>query len=244
MREHAFLLALVFAAGALYLFMIQGTKYWLRRRLSHKVSQRKCACLTFDDGPHPVLTPMVLDLLERAGVRATFFVVGRKAEKDAALIARIARAGHEVGEHGYSHLHAWLTNPIRLASDLWKCSRAMRAFHLDSRPVLFRPPHGKLSFMTWLYVIIRGRRLAFWNTDPKDYASKSGTEVAQYVTDRIENGAVVLLHDGNGNMEEDMKNYVTAKALALILRDAAARNIRFLPLGEALGLRRTKRVQL
>lgn len=232
-------IAAFFAAAAAYAYLIHGVKVSLRRQLPRDVARSGCACLTFDDGPHPELTPIVLDLLARHQVRATFFVVGQRAEQYPELIARLVREGHEVGEHGYSHLHAWFTSPVRLARDLWRCARVTRALGLEQKPVLFRPPHGKLSLMTWLYVILCARHLAFWSVDPRDYAQTEGAETARQVKAQMAPGAVVLLHDGNPVKNEATQQFVTAEALELILRDAAGGNVRLAPLGEALGIRRT-----
>lgn len=237
MTGYTALAVMVVTALFLYAFMIQGTKRMLRKRMSARVRESRCACLTFDDGPHPEQTPIILDLLRQAGVRATFFVVGVKAEQHRALLERIRREGHEIGEHGYSHLHAWLTNPLRLVRDLWRCAAVTASFGVPSGPVLFRPPHGKLSFMTWVYVIARNRRLAFWNIDPKDYAQDAASAVSDHVAAHLAEGAVVLLHDGSERRESGRSGFVTAGAVEVILRDAAARNIRLVPMGEALGLR-------
>jgi len=100
--------------------------------------------------------------------------------------------------------------------------------------MLFRPPHGKLSLVTFAHIWWRGRTLAFWTIDPRDYAQKNPIDVAQYVGERLAPGGVVLLHDGVANREPGSGEFVTAKALDDILAAAATKSIPLVPLGQAL----------
>lgn len=239
-----YVITMILILGVLYAFLIQGTKCFLRKRLGIEVARHRYACLTFDDGPHDELTPLILKRLDQANIKATFFVLGCHAEAHPEWVERIICAGHEVGEHGYSHYHAWKTSPVRLVRDLWRCARFFERFRRGPAPVLFRPPRGKLSLMTWLYVIAHGRRLAFWNVDPKDYAQDTGMAVASHVIEHLGPGSVILLHDGVGNRERDTGLFVTLQALDAIIEAAAINKIRFATLGEALGQYERKGVSI
>lgn len=103
-----------------------------------------CLALTFDDGPDPYYTPKLLDLLKKHGVKATFFVVGRKAERYPDIVRRMVEEGHEVGIHNYRHISNWLVPPFWLD---WGVRRAAAAIEraTGQRPIYYRPPWGILT---------------------------------------------------------------------------------------------------
>lgn len=228
-------LAIVLAAAfVIYLAVPGAIKLVLRRRFLARVHASGCACLTFDDGPNPESTPQILEILQRAGVRATFFMIGGHAERNPELTALVRRMGHEIGEHGYAHKNAWTSGPLASALDLWKCHKALAALGNGSRAPILRPPFGKLNLVTLIYAWIKKRWLAFWNVDPRDYASDSAEKVANYVADRMARGSVILLHDGRRAHGSDPA--ITTEALKMILERGSRYGVKFAPLGEALAL--------
>lgn len=98
----------------------------------------KIVYLTFDDGPHPIATPLVLDQLRRFGAKATFFCIGRNVADHAEIYQRILDEGHSVGNHTYSHLNGWKVKDNEYIADVLKAAEL-----IDSR--LFRPPYGRIS---------------------------------------------------------------------------------------------------
>ena len=123
-------------------------KTYLRDRFVRRVATSGAAYLTFDDGPNPSVTPMLLDLLAKYRVKATFFVIGEKAERNPDLIARIVAEGHAIGEHSYRHLSALRSSPWRIARDLLNGAVALDTIGVPSQKRLFRPPYGKLN-LAW-----------------------------------------------------------------------------------------------
>src|SRR5437660_1724170 len=129
---------------------------WPRQVLRHTVSALcprsmlmkrgplgRGVCLTFDDGPHPVHTPRVLDVLGRHRVRATFFLVGREADRYSDLVRRITKEGHDIGHHSYEHRQPELTSPSELIDEITRASESLD--RVVGRPIkLVRPPNGKL----------------------------------------------------------------------------------------------------
>lgn len=151
--------------------------------------------LTFDDGPDPVHTPAVLDRLHALGVRATFFVIGRKAEEQPALVARIVEEGHELGHHSYSHGPPGETSALRLLSEARRTSALLLRL-VGRRPVLYRPPHGKLTPGKLLGLWGLGQTIVLWNRDPRDYASGSASSVRLWFErEPLSSGDIILLHD-------------------------------------------------
>jgi peptidoglycan/xylan/chitin deacetylase (PgdA/CDA1 family) len=148
--------------------------------------------LTFDDGPAPVPTPQILDMLDRHHAKATFFVLGNQVAKHPELCDRMFQAGHDIGSHSYSHTHGW-KDPVRSAPDI------ARGIHAVSRwqraRAIYRQPFGKST----LWTLLVGRRLhadpVWWTVDSGDSWVASPT--ADPVVARLEQnqGGVVLLHD-------------------------------------------------
>lgn len=185
---------------------------------------------TFDDGPSHVTTPLILDALDRYGVPATFFVVGRRfarstegARKNAAVLAEIARRGHLVGNHTFGHDHLGVAEPRLVARTVERNSRAI-ARVLGGRPGLFRPPYGMLGRPAAGYLRRAGYTVVDWSVDPKDFASAGKKSLRWRVVQEIlaERGGIVLLHD--------TKRW-TAAALPHILADLEAENCRRLAAG-------------
>lgn len=155
-------------------------------------SQR--VALTFDDGPGPY-THAVLDVLARHGVIATFFVVGRNAERHPRLVHRIADEGHVIASHSLTHPDPW-TLPLReLVRDYRDGRRAVEDSIGASVP-LFRPPKGHLGLQGAVAARLTGSETWLWTKDAADW---EGTLEARDVVDRLTPlvpGDVVLLHDG------------------------------------------------
>jgi peptidoglycan/xylan/chitin deacetylase (PgdA/CDA1 family) len=207
-------------------------KVLLRRRFLARVRDSGCVCLTFDDGPDPSSTPEILRTLAQAGARATFFVLGKNARAHPDLMRAIAAGGHEIGEHGYAHLPALSTDPVRLIRDLARSRAALRPFsNLESG--LFRAPFGKVELTLLLCVLATGRRFVFWNVDPRDYEETSPGDLAAAVERPLAPGSVVLLHDGREGPRRSPA-CVTAQALPAILKACAQRGLRIATVGEAL----------
>jgi peptidoglycan/xylan/chitin deacetylase (PgdA/CDA1 family) len=189
----------------------------------------RTVALTFDDGPGPA-TPAVLDILQRNGVHATFFVIGQRVAAEPNMVQRIAADGHALGNHSWSH-------PIPSAKAGWKRSTVTAEIERTNRailaatglkPCLFRPPGG----------IVKGARRAtrtaglsmiLWSTDPRDWAAAASKKSASVIRKRVAAGLteqhpVILLHDGGGNRS------ATVAALQGIIDDYRARGYQFVAL--------------
>lgn len=151
--------------------------------------------LTFDDGPHPELTPRLLDVLAEHHAIATFFLIGEKAERHPDLVRRIASAGHAVGHHSWTHSEPAATSARRLLDE----TRRTRGFLEDllGRPApLFRPPHGKLTIAKLLGVWWQGNAVVLWNRDPKDFQMTHAAQLdAWFDVQPPSAGDILLLHD-------------------------------------------------
>jgi peptidoglycan/xylan/chitin deacetylase (PgdA/CDA1 family)/glycosyltransferase involved in cell wall biosynthesis len=153
--------------------------------------------LTFDDGPHPEHTPQLLDVLRRAGARATFFVIGQNAERYPALVKQIAADGHAIGHHSFFHESPERTSAVQLLGEVAR-TQELFAKIVGQPSQLFRPPYGRLTAAKLWRLWQAGQRVVLWNVDPKDYAATSAEGLRTWFRRRpLQAGDVVLLHDSH-----------------------------------------------
>lgn len=151
--------------------------------------------LTFDDGPHPVYTPQVLDVLAKHGAQATFFVVGYLAERYPLIVQRIAHEGHTLANHSWDHQS--LARMSRAAFDR-SVGRTQEVLGPLATPCI-RPPFYAIGRYTQQWSAEYGLRLASWSYSPQDWKGPSAPTIANGIVNRASAGAVILLHDGGGN---------------------------------------------
>ena len=189
--------------------------------------------LTFDDGPDPNTTPKVLDLLDGAGIKATFFVIGRKVEEHPELAAEICKRGHAIGVHSYSHERLMsLRSPWHVRRDL---ERAMKVIDdaTGIRPRLFRAPIGHISpamarAARELELLVVG-----WSVRGIDgWSGAKPDVVADRVIHKLDDGAIVLLHDA-----AERGDFIPASlgALPSVIEAADKRQLSFVRVDRWLG---------
>jgi peptidoglycan-N-acetylglucosamine deacetylase len=193
------LVATVAVAGGLrYLTWyggIAGPIDWLMRTHRHAARDRRAVALTFDDGPDPSRTPALLDALAELEVEATFFCVGAEVDAHPALARRIARDGHELGNHTYTHRYLPLARSRAVGRELAAADAALvRA--TGAAPVIARPPYGGRAMRTARAFARHGKRMVLWDVNSYDWKGAPAAEVAARVLARVRPGSVVLLHDG------------------------------------------------
>lgn len=166
-------------------------------RLSEAAARRGEVALTFDDGPDPEVTPRVLEILDRRGVRATFFAVGRRVEACGSLAAEAARRGHLVENHTYNHSPAFsLLPPAALRREVERGQEAVERA-TGRRPALFRAPAGFRSLLLDPVLRRAGLALASWTRRGFDTVSGDPARVARRLLCALAPGDVLLLHDGS-----------------------------------------------
>ena len=181
--------------------------------------------ITFDDGPNPRTTPRVLDVLRREGVHATFFVLGRHAERWPELVRRAALDGHQLGNHGYFHRKLHRRSPAYVRDDLTRgTEQIVRASGV--RPRHFRAPHGFRSPWVTPIAASLGQRTVGWSLGVWDSARPGADVIANRAIEGMHAGSILLLHDGDG-YDPDGDRLQTAEALPTILAGLRRRGFRF-----------------
>jgi peptidoglycan/xylan/chitin deacetylase (PgdA/CDA1 family) len=153
--------------------------------------------LTFDDGPHAQGTPAVLDVLADRGVRATFFLVGEQVLRNPAIPGEIVAAGHEIGLHCHRHRNLLRLAPWQVREDVARAQAAIEDATGIS-PALYRPPYGVLNATALRLARGAGRRTLLWTHWGRDWEARATPEsIAARVTDDLEEGSILLLHDAD-----------------------------------------------
>lgn len=218
---------LAFIIGfASYGYFVPGSQVFGQVYYQDKSQQRTIA-LTFDDGPNEPYTSMVLDILDRYNVKATFFLIGMNVERHPDVARRILTSGHVIGNHSYSHdaNHALYPNP---QIDIRRAQQSI--FYVTGvKPHLYRPPHGKKT--PWELKQVRDEKLVevTWSISANEATIKSPKALAKAITDRERDGRIILLHDGYGT-EHGTKNAdktLTVEALPLIIEKLQQDGYRF-----------------
>ena len=166
------------------------------RRAFSGVHREPWAALTFDDGPDPVWTPRVLDALDRAGVRATFFVIAPLALENSDIVAAALEAGHEIELHCTEHLRHTRTPRREVEIDTSEGLEMLRSLGVEPR--LWRPPWGVLAPWTEQVAEEFGLRLAHWSADTHDWRGDAAPEMLRSMEPLLGPGAIALMHDGLG----------------------------------------------
>jgi peptidoglycan/xylan/chitin deacetylase (PgdA/CDA1 family) len=183
----------------------------VRRRLYGPVTNvrtaDKVAALTFDDGPNPVYTPRLLEVLRRHGAKATFFMLGSAAQAHPDLVEAVAEAGHAIGNHSYSHRDFRAMSRHQRKQEILDCAQSLKGH--ESR--IFRPPHGWENLACHFDARSLGYTVVKWTISTGDWNEISGSEISQWVSRRLRPGAIILLHDSIAkNPQADRSHMIDA----------------------------------
>jgi peptidoglycan/xylan/chitin deacetylase (PgdA/CDA1 family) len=206
--------------------------YLGRRLLCSVVTDEKRLALTFDDGPHPRHTPRLLELLAAKDVRATFFVVGRRVRRYRDVLARIAGAGHEIGNHGDHHVPLSLLPAPLIRRELAVCGTLVERV-AGRRPRFMRPPMGWINDLVLRTAREMGYEPVIGSIHPQDSRQPGLETILRRVRRRVEPGAILILHDGGWRVAADRGQ--TVEAVDILTDELLAEDWRFETLSELTG---------
>jgi peptidoglycan/xylan/chitin deacetylase (PgdA/CDA1 family) len=217
----------------LYFILPYWARNYLRRKFLLAIKESDLVCLTFDDGPNPESTLPILDLLEELDVKATFFLTGRNIQENPELYQEIVKHDHEVGDHGYRHVHPWMCLPFCSMKDLIRGNTVVKGGNHGKESFWLRPPYGKLNLVTLCYVLLYRRRLAFWNVDPKDYLPQPPEQLLASVLSHFKGGSVILLHETSLYTNKATKGNLVA--IKMLVQEIQKRGYTFATVSQAIG---------
>jgi peptidoglycan/xylan/chitin deacetylase (PgdA/CDA1 family) len=163
--------------------------------LYHGDTQKMEVCLTIDDGPNPETTQGLLHILRKKGVKATFFLLGRRAEANPELVRAIVADGHEIGNHTYNHSRLSGLDPQEIMNEI-ELGRDAIQHAAEVRVTLFRPPGGSMSEDVYQVAGELGYTTVLWTDTANDWYRQSPTQIVERVLSRVRPGSLIVIHDG------------------------------------------------
>lgn len=193
--------------------------------------------LTFDDGPDPVYTPKILDVLAEKEVKATFFLVGSHAAKYPSIVERIHAEGHSIGNHTNYHRSLVPLSKAATYGEIMMAEEAIEAI-TGEKPTLFRPPRGVYS--KYARELLKEKRytIVLWDVSSQDWEETRHTDIVNNVMKRVQPGSIVLFHDSGNIISSSGGNRSnTVKALPIIIDKLIERGYSFLTVDEMIILK-------
>jgi peptidoglycan/xylan/chitin deacetylase (PgdA/CDA1 family) len=150
--------------------------------------------LTFDDGPHPVATPAVLNILQRFNIKATFFFLGKNILQYPNMVREVIAAGHTIGNHGFSHNHLIFKNQSYIKKEITDTAAALQSV-TGRTTTMFRPPYGDISCSMLRAVRSTQHQPVLWARDIQDWSLPDESMMLHYLQGSTQHGDIILLHD-------------------------------------------------
>ena len=185
--------------------------------------------MTFDDGPHPKLTPRLLDLLKERGIKATFFVIGKCVAEYPDIAKRIVDEGHEIANHTWNHPQLPKLSPTAFAAEITQTNEAIKQA-TGILPVTMRPPYGAINAaITKRLNEEYGLSVILWSVDPQDWKIRKADHVSSHIIKNAAPGAIILAHDIHAS---------TIDAMPAALDALQAKGYKFVTVSELIAMDR------
>jgi peptidoglycan/xylan/chitin deacetylase (PgdA/CDA1 family) len=196
-------------------------------------ADKREVALTFDDVPDAYFTPQVLDVLKREGVKATFFVVGNRAEAHPDIMRRIVQEGHVLGNHSYNHANLPKLSDAEFHDQIINTDKIISQY-TGFAPTLVRPPYGNINETQIKWLAGQHKKIINWDVDSLDWKGLSAEQIETNILAHVHPGAIVLQHAAGGECE-DLSGTVTA--LPRIIGRLRDNGIKLVTVPELLGIR-------
>ncbi|MCL5105419.1 MAG: polysaccharide deacetylase family protein [Armatimonadetes bacterium] len=194
-------------------------------------TNQKVVALTYDDGPDPRFTPGLLRVLDKYGVKATFFMIGRRMEKYPDIVRDVVKAGHVIANHTYTHpSDIALDTPAQVIRELDSCEQLIERL-TGKRAGLFRPPKGLMDGSVLTVADEEGYKTVLWSVSADHHEAKTPEAMANRVISRIHPGLIILAHDG-----AFASRWRDVAATAIIIESLRKRGYRFVTVPELLDI--------
>ncbi|MDD4879485.1 MAG: polysaccharide deacetylase family protein [Candidatus Omnitrophica bacterium] len=227
---------IILVAAAITLFCVFFDQAVIVRKSTvYRVNTlEKVVALTFDDGPSPVWTPQVLDELKKAGIKATFFMTGKHVEQYPEIAKRVAREGHEVENHGYSHEVMVYYKMDELMREIKGTEKIIR--DVTGRTTkYFRPPKAWLNDTEKQKIKEMGYGIVLWSLNSKDWVTFHDKQITSYISRQIRPGDIILFHDSGGVFStEGGDRTQTVKTIPRLVKKLKEKGYRFVTISELL----------
>lgn len=194
---------------------------------SHMNEGNKIA-LTFDDGPHPMYTPIILDILSEYDVHATFFLIGENAERYPDLVRRILQEGHEIGNHTYLHKNLKENTSGGIYEEIAMAEEVILRI-ADQKTKLLRPPGGLYDKLVCDTAHRLDYDIILWTVDTLDWKHPTSEEIIEKVESSVQCGDIILCHDFIGGAPSP-----TPAAIRKIVPDLLGRGFEFVSVSELI----------
>ena len=230
-RVTATVLVVAFLVVGAYVGAETPSVHWFGGGITHGPTGSNEVALTFDDGPNLSATLRIMKLLDDAGVKGTFFEVGRAIDAEPQITRALYEHGQLLGNHSYAH-DEWRWLDPRYP----ELERTQNAFRraIGTCPAYYRPPHGNRTPFVAHVVNDHHVRIVMWNVSANDWAEKNPGTIARKVVERAKPGSIILLHDGlDGHPSVDRT--VLVRALPLILAGLREKHLDPVGLDDLIG---------
>lgn len=199
-------------------------------------SRNKKIALTFDDGPSPIWTPQILDVLKKENVKATFFMIGHHVQKYPEVARRVADEGHSVGNHGYAHSVILYYTPAEIEEEVKYTEHVIREVTLKTTRI-YRPPKSWIKKDIKDKIKSLGYDIILWSVNSKDWVGFPASFIVNSIMRKIKGGDILLFHDsGNIFGTEGGNRQQTIKAVETIIKTLKQQGFSFVSLDELEGV--------
>ncbi|MDD5073186.1 MAG: polysaccharide deacetylase family protein [Candidatus Omnitrophica bacterium] len=227
---------IIVAATAITLFCVFFDQaVFVRKSTVFRVkTDEKVVALTFDDGPSPAWTPLILDELKKAGIKATFFMVGKHVERYPEIAKRVAREGHDIENHGYDHRVMIYYKMDELKKEIDETEKIIKDV-TGQTTRYFRPPKAWLNDTEKQKIKEMGYGIVLWSLNSKDWVTFHDKQITSYISRHIRPGDIILFHDSGGVFStEGGDRRQTVKTIPRLVRKLQEKGYRFVTVSELL----------